>query len=126
MLKEIVPLLVKGWKFKYNKYTNCIETEHPKGGKFSICGLKPSVILRDVDGLGNMVANILNGKNLKYKLYKCTLQTKGGKKIRHIVAKDEVDAGLGVVILGKEKRSDRNIEVVEVVMDKRKLLEMST
>lgn len=65
-------------------------------------------------------------ENNTYKLWKCTLQIKGEEKIRHIVAKDKVDAGLGVVILGKEKRSDRNIKVVEVVMDKRKLLEIST
>lgn len=53
------------------------------------------------------------------KLFEVKFKVRGGKKIKYVVAKDETDAVLGLVIDGKVKHSDITMLVKEVDMSEK-------
>ena len=57
-----------------------------------------------------------------YKLFKCIFQTKEGEQTRYMVAQDETDAGLGLLLQGRVKHTKLQIDITEVKMDKRRFL----
>jgi hypothetical protein len=60
----------------------------------------------------------------KFKLFKCVFQTKKGKCTRYMVAENETDAGLGLLLLGRIKHTHPKIDITEVPMNKRRFLEI--
>ena len=53
------------------------------------------------------------------KLFEIKFKTRSGEKIKYVIAKDETDAVLGLVINGKVKHSDINMFVKEVDMSEK-------
>ena len=53
------------------------------------------------------------------KLFEIKFKTRSGEKIKYVVAKDETDAVLGLVIDGKVKHSDITVLVKEVEMSEK-------
>ena len=53
------------------------------------------------------------------KLFKVRFKTRSGEKIKYVIAKDETDAVLGLVINGKVKHSDITMLVKEVEMSEK-------
>lgn len=53
------------------------------------------------------------------KLFEIKFKTRSGEKIKYVIAKDETDAVLGLVINGKVKHSDINMLVKEVDMSEK-------
>ena len=53
------------------------------------------------------------------KLFEIKFKTRSGEKIKYVVAKDETDAVLGLVIDGKVKHSDITMLVKEVEMSEK-------
>ena len=53
------------------------------------------------------------------KLFKVRFKAKGGYKTKYVIAKDETDAVLGLVIDGKVKHSDITMLVKEVEMSEK-------
>lgn len=53
------------------------------------------------------------------KLFEIKFKTRSGEKIKYVIAKDETDAVLGLVINGKVKHSDITMLVKEVEMSEK-------
>lgn len=53
------------------------------------------------------------------KLFEIKFKTRSGEKIKYVIAKDETDAVLGLVINGKVKHSDITVLVKEVEMSEK-------
>jgi len=65
--------------------------------------------------------------NEEFKLFRCDfLEKQGNKKVkthRYMVAVDEVTAGLGLLLLGRVKLAHTRVDIEEVKMNKRMILE---
>ena len=56
---SIRDLLGDGWKFKYDPSTWYVSGEHEKGGKLSVCEIRPAIHF-DNHEVGNLIADTLN------------------------------------------------------------------
>jgi len=58
----------------------------------------------------------------EFKLFKLRYKTRKGWQTGYMVDTDEIAASLGLILIGKVKNTDINVDVTEVPMDKRMFL----